>query len=234
MKKIHLLFVVMALIGAGTYVAVSAQDAENKASTRATDAVQEPMQDTGETSQEELFAQSLPAEEEPTMTKAGAYQFSFKSIDGKDMPLSDFAGKVVMIVNTASQCGFTTQYRGLQKLYETYEEHGFVIIGVPCNDFGGQEPGTEEEVKQFVKDTYSVTFPMTSKYSVKGDDAHPFFVWAAKQRKGGFFFSSPKWNFHKFLIDRDGQLYRSYGSQVKPMSDEIKKDIEGLLAKSEG
>ncbi len=233
MKKRYLLFLVMALSGAGTYVAVSAQEANDQHSL-ATDATQELTQEAGEQTQEEPFAQSFPAVEEPTMTKAGAYQFSFKSIDGKDMPLSDFAGKVMMIVNTASQCGFTNQYKGLQELYENYSEQGFVIIGVPCNDFGGQEPGTEEEVKQFVQDTYSVTFPMTSKYSVKGDDAHPFFVWAAKQRKGGFFFSSPKWNFHKFLIGRDGQLFRSYGSQVKPMSDDIKKDIEGLLAKSEG
>lgn len=163
------------------------------------------------------------------LTQANAYQFSFTSIDGKDMPLSDFKGKVILIVNTASQCGFTKQYEDLQKLYETYKDQGFVVIGVPCNNFGGQEPESEDKISAFAKDQYGVTFPLTSKANVKGDDIHPFFKWAVDQRKGGIFFSKPKWNFHKFLIGKNGDLIESFGSQVSPSSDDITDEIEKAL-----
>ena len=166
----------------------------------------------------------------PEMTVAGAYQFSFTSIDGAPMPLSDYAGQVVLIVNTASQCGFTGQYKGLQALYEQYRDRGFVVIGVPCNDFGRQEPGDNAVIKDFARTQYGVTFPLTSKTAVTGDDAHPFFPWAAAQKKGALLQSSPKWNFHKFLLDRHGQVYKSYGSQVSPDDKNLTADIEKLLA----
>ncbi|MGE4314325.1 MAG: glutathione peroxidase [Pseudobdellovibrionaceae bacterium] len=177
------------------------------------------------------FSSHAHAQQEtaPQMTPANAYQFSFQTIDGKDMPLSDYKGQVVLVVNTASQCGFTKQYAGLEKLYETYKDKGFTVIGVPCNQFGGQEPGTGEEIKAFAKNEYGITFPLTAKANVKGDNAHPFFTWAAEQNKGGFLSSSPKWNFHKYLIDREGQLYRSYGSTTAPDDSDLAADIEKLL-----
>ncbi len=175
------------------------------------------------------IAQDKNQPEKLPQTKAGAYQFGFTSIDGKDMPLSGFQDKVIMVVNTASQCGFTKQYEDLQTLYETYKDRGFVVIGVPCNNFGRQEPGDAREIKEFVSEQYGITFPMTQKYDIKGENAHPFFEWASSQKAGGFLFSSPKWNFHKFLIGRDGQLIESFGSQVSPTSDKIKIALEKAL-----
>ena len=162
-------------------------------------------------------------------TPVNAYEFSFQFIDGGDMPLSDFSGRVILVVNTASQCGFTEQYKDLQILYDTYKDQGLVVIGVPCNQFAGQEPWTEQKISEFVSNQYGITFPMTGKAHVKGRDIHPFFEWAKNQNKGGFLFSSPKWNFHKFLIDREGQLVKSFGSQVNPTSSKIKQEIERLL-----
>lgn len=164
------------------------------------------------------------------MTEAGAYQFAFTSIDGAPLPLADFAGQVVLVVNTASQCGFTGQYKGLQALYEQHRDRGFAVIGVPCNDFGRQEPGDESVIKDFTRNQYGVTFPLTAKTPVTGADAHPFFKWAAAQKKGDFLQSAPKWNFHKFLLDRHGQVYKSYGSQVAPDDKGLTADIEQLLA----
>jgi glutathione peroxidase len=135
----------------------------------------------------------------------------------------------VLIVNTASECGLTGQYKKLQELYSEYKNKGLVVLGVPCNDFGGQEPGSEEDIKAFTSDNYGIEFPMTSKYSVKGSEAHPFFVWASEQQKGGFLFSKPRWNFHKYLIDKNGDLYKSYSSKTSPESKELINDIEALL-----
>ena len=163
-----------------------------------------------------------------------AYAFSFTSIVGDPLPLSDFRGKAVLVVNTASRCGFTKQYAGLQKLYETYKDRGLVVLGVPANNFGGQEPGSREEIKKFCEGVFRVTFPMTDKVSVTGDDAHPFYRWAGAQKKGGLIFSSPKWNFHKFLIAPDGTLAGSYGSNVTPDSSELIKGIEALLPVAAG
>ena len=162
------------------------------------------------------------------MSTPNAHQFSFQSIDGEDMLFGDYDGKVVLVVNTASQCGFTGQYKDLQTLYETYKDQGLVIVGVPSNQFGNQEPGDEDEIKNFITENYGITFPMTQKYEVRGDNAHPFFKWAA-QEDPGFLISGPKWNFHKYLIDKNGNLYKSYGSMTKPSSGEFQADIRNLL-----
>jgi glutathione peroxidase len=170
---------------------------------------------------------------ENPMSKAGAYLFSFTSIDGEPMPLIDFAGQVILVVNTASQCGFTKQYKDLQALFERYKDRGFVVIGVPCNQFGGQEPGSETTIKDFAQKQFGVTFPLTMKAEVSGKNAHPFFKWASDQKKGAFLQSSPKWNFHKFLLDRKGNLVKSYGSHFDPDSAEMTNAIEKLLAEKQ-
>lgn len=157
-----------------------------------------------------------------------AYAFSFKTLIGeKPMPLEQFKGNVVLIVNTASQCGFTGQYEGLEKLYTTHKEKGLVIIGVPSNDFGQQEPGNAEEIASFCKLNYGVSFPMASKEVVAGDAAHPFYLWAKKSLGFG---TAPKWNFHKYLLNRQGELVDYFNSTTSPDSDRIKKAIEKALA----
>ncbi len=166
----------------------------------------------------------------PNESQSSAYAFSFTSIDGEAMPLSQYAGQVMLVVNTASQCGFTDQYTALQSLYERYKDRGFVVIGVPCNQFGGQEPGSEAIIKDFTQKQFGITFPLTSKADVSGDNVHPFFAWAAAEKKGGFLQSSPKWNFHKFLIDRHGQLVKSFGSHVEPTDSAMTVEIERLLS----
>ncbi|MDP2192971.1 MAG: glutathione peroxidase [Alphaproteobacteria bacterium] len=156
-----------------------------------------------------------------------AYQFSFNSLNtNKKLNLSDFEGKVILIVNTASKCGFTSQYADLEKLHQAYKHKGLVIIGVPSNDFGGQEPGSNEEITTFCQLNYGVTFPMTQKEKVSGDDAHPFYKWS-KETLG--FGTAPKWNFHKYLINRQGQLIDYFHSTTSPQSDRFKKAIETAL-----
>ena len=157
-----------------------------------------------------------------------AHDFEFTSIDGKPLKLSDFAGKPVLIVNTASECGLTPQYSSLQALSEKYASRGLVVLGVPCNDFGSQEPGTEAQIKSFCSSTYKVTFPMTSKNAVVGQDAHPFYKWAVKQAGGA---AAPKWNFHKYLINGKGELAATFGSRVAPADAEVTNAIEAELAK---
>lgn len=150
-----------------------------------------------------------------------------KDIDGKDVNLAEaYKGKVVLIVNVASQCGYTGQYSGLQELYTSRKDKGLVILGFPANNFGGQEPGSESEIKQFCSSNYSVTFPMFSKVSAKGSDACPLFKALAEDPKGG----SPKWNFTKYLIDRSGNLVAKYDSGTKPMGSELTTKIDELLA----
>jgi glutathione peroxidase len=158
-----------------------------------------------------------------------AFDFTFQSIDGSAMPLSAYKGKVLLVVNTASMCGYTDQYAGLQDLYKTYQAQGLVVIGVPSNDFGGQEPKPENDVLAFAKETYGVTFPMTSKYPVKGAQAHPFYKFAAS--KLGMF-NIPSWNFHKYIVGRDGRMVASFASPVTPESAEVTKVIAGELAKA--
>ncbi|NBX03635.1 MAG: glutathione peroxidase [Alphaproteobacteria bacterium] len=156
-----------------------------------------------------------------------AYDFSFTALMGEEpMPLSAYRGKVLLVVNTASKCGFTGQYEGLEKLYKKYKDKGLVIIGVPSNDFGAQEPGSAEEIVQFCKLNYGVTFPMTSKQVVSGDGAHPFYAWANDVLGFG---SAPKWNFHKILISRDGKAVDYFNSTTSPESESLTAAIEKLL-----
>ena len=157
-----------------------------------------------------------------------AYDYSFKTLIGEEpLPLSQFKGKVILVVNTASHCGFTKQYTGLQKLYDTYRDKGLVILGVPSNDFGAQEPGSADEIAQFCKLNYGVTFPMASKEVVSGDEAHPFYLWARKTLGFG---TAPKWNFHKYLINRHGALVDHFNSTTSPESESLKDAIDKALA----
>lgn len=158
-------------------------------------------------------------------TQGSAYDYSFKSIDGAPMNLADWRGKVLLVVNTASFCGYTKQYSGLQDLWSKYEDKGLVVVGVPSNDFGGQEPKAEGEIKSFCQGAFGVTFPLTEKQVVTGEAAHPFYVWAA-QAGGG----APAWNFHKYLIGKDGKMLRAFTSRVAPTSPEITEAIEEALA----
>ncbi|MBL0317746.1 MAG: glutathione peroxidase [Alphaproteobacteria bacterium] len=158
-----------------------------------------------------------------------AYNFTFTKLrEDKPLPLSDFKGNVILVVNTASKCGFTPQYEGLEKLSNTYKDRGLVIIGVPSNDFGKQEPGTSEEIQTFCRINYGVTFPMAEKEIVTGDKAHPFYRWA---RKTLGIASAPKWNFHKYLIGRNGKLVDYFYSNTKPDAKHLVKAIEEELAK---
>jgi glutathione peroxidase len=156
-----------------------------------------------------------------------ATDFNFTGIDGTPLPLSTFAGKALLVVNTASFCGFTKQYTGLQKLYETYKDRGLVVIGVPANDFGQQEPGTNGEIAQFCQGGFNITFPLTEKVSVTGADAHPFYKWATTVLGAG---AAPKWNFHKYLIAPDGKLISSFSTTVEPTAPKLLEAIEAALA----
>ncbi|MCC7252544.1 glutathione peroxidase [Hyphomicrobium sp.] len=157
-----------------------------------------------------------------------AWDFSFTSIDGKPMPLSDFRGQVLLVVNTASFCGFTKQYEALQALNATYEAQGFAVIGVPSHDFGGQEPKAAGEIKEFCEGMFGVTFPLTDKNVVSGDGAHPFYKWAREELG---WFNAPKWNFHKYLVGRDGKLVTSFFSQTVPDAERLVRAVETELAK---
>src|SRR5688500_5932714 len=155
------------------------------------------------------------------MTGSSIYDFKVKGLDGSTIDLAQFKGKKILIVNTASECGYTPQYAELQKLYDTYGSK-LAVIGFPANNFGGQEPGSNSEIASFCKKNYGVTFPMAEKVSVKGDDAHPLFQYlAGEAKKLGAEDPVIKWNFTKFLIDENGRLIKVYPSKVKPMSDEI-------------
>lgn len=155
-----------------------------------------------------------------------AYDFTFKTLKGDAFPLSGLRGQPVLVVNTASKCGFTPQYAGLQSLWETYGPRGLQIIGVPCNDFGGQEPGNEDEIGQFCQLNYGVGFPMMAKEHTVGPQAHPFFRWVVEQ-KG--FLARPRWNFYKYLISREGALLTYFISATKPESARVKKAIERAI-----
>ena len=155
-----------------------------------------------------------------------AYDYDFASIDGAPMPMSGFKGKAVLVVNTASQCGLTPQYAGLEELWTSYRGKGLVVLGVPSNDFGAQEPGTEDQIKTFCETRFSVDFPMTAKAVVKGEGAHPFYRWA-KAKLGDE--AEPKWNFHKILIGKDGHAIRSFGSRTEPGDPELKAAIDQAL-----
>ena len=164
--------------------------------------------------------------------KSTFYQFleanpnaKVKSIDGKEVDYTQFKGKKVLIVNTASECGYTPQYEDLEKLYQTYKDK-LIILGFPANNFGGQEPGSNEEIKEFCKSKYSVTFPMFEKISVLGDDMAPLYKWLTSKDMNGWNEQQPKWNFNKYLLDENGNLIKYYSSAVIPMSDDIVSQLK--------
>ncbi len=157
---------------------------------------------------------------------ARAYDFVFDSIDGEKLPLNAFRGKVILVVNTASRCGFTRQYKALQSLWSKYRNQGLIVLGIPSNDFGRQEPGNESEIKTFCEVNFNVDFPMTSKVNVKGESAHPFYKWA-RDEMGSI--AIPRWNFHKYLIAADGRLIDWFASTTDPESKRLVSAIEALL-----
>ena len=157
-----------------------------------------------------------------------AYEFSFNSIDGDPLPLAAYKGKPVLVVNTASFCGYTPQYKDLEALWKKYRARGLVVLGVPSNDFGAQEPGAAAEIKTFCATNYHVDFPLAAKEKVLGGDAHPFFRWIVSELGED---AAPRWNFHKYLIGTDGELAGMWPSRVSPLASEIMKEIEAILPK---
>ena len=155
-----------------------------------------------------------------------AHEFTFTSIEGGPLPLETFAGKPVLVVNTASLCGYTPQYKDLEALWRKYRARGLVVLGVPSNDFGEQEPGTEAEIKQFCAVNYGVDFPLARKEKVIGGEAHPFYRWIVAEIGED---AAPRWNFHKYLIGPDGALAGAWPSRVSPLAREITAEIEALL-----
>jgi glutathione peroxidase len=160
-------------------------------------------------------------------TQPVLYSFTMKTIDGKDKNLSEYKGKVLMLVNVASKCGHTPQYKGLESLYEKYKDKGFMILGFPANNFLRQEPGTDEEIQNFCTVNYGVTFDMFSKISVKGDDQHPLYRYLTEESP---FPGSVKWNFQKYLVDRRGTVVEQYAPGTEPTEKEVSAEIEKLLA----
>ena len=155
-----------------------------------------------------------------------AYDFNFKDLEGNNLNLSEYKNKVIIIVNVASQCGFTKQYEDMQKVWEKYQKEGIVMIGVPSNDFGNQEPGNNDEIKNFCESKFGITFPMTEKVAVKGDNAHPFFIWARNNYGKS---AIPKWNFHKIVINKDGKVANTFSSITKPTTKKFINAIEKLI-----
>lgn len=160
-----------------------------------------------------------------TFAASNVHEFTLKTIDGQPAPLSQYKGKVMLLVNVASKCGYTPQYTGLESLYQKYKDRGLVIVGVPANNFGGQEPGTDAEIKTFCTRTYNVTFPMLSKVSVKGEDKTPLYQYLTSENGG-----EVKWNFTKFLVGKDGKVIGRFESKVTPESPEMTQAVEKALA----
>jgi len=158
-----------------------------------------------------------------SMFGASIYDFSMKSIDGKDLPLSTYKGKVVLVVNVASKCGLTPQYTALEALNQKYASKGLVVLGVPANNFGGQEPGTEQEIKTFCERNYKVSFPMTSKVSVTGDDTAPLFKYLTETT------SAPDWNFTKYLVGKDGKVIKRFSPKTTPDAPELTSAIDAAV-----
>lgn len=157
------------------------------------------------------------------LQSVSAHSLSFSAISGGDLPLAQFEGKLLLVVNTASKCGFTPQYQGLEALHQREERHGLVILGVPSNSFGRQEPGTEEQIQSFCSTRYQVSFPMTAKVDIRGKDAHPFYDWI-RARAG--WRGAPRWNFYKYLISPDGDLIDWFSPMTKPLSAKLARAIE--------
>jgi glutathione peroxidase len=158
---------------------------------------------------------------------AGVHEFSAKTLDGKDQPLSDYAGKALLVVNVASKCGFTPQYKGLEALYRKHKDAGLVVLGFPCDQFGHQEPGDEAEIRNFCSLTYDVTFPMFAKIEVNGAGAHPLYRYLKKEATGLLGTEAIKWNFTKFLVDRSGKVVKRYAPTDTPES--LEKDVAAVL-----
>jgi glutathione peroxidase len=173
------------------------------------------------------LAQSLAQATTPTpaMSRPTAYAFSFAGLDGGSIRLALHAGKPMLIVNTASLCGYTPQYTGLQRLWERYRARGLLIVGVPSNDFGGQEPGGAAEIRKTAHDSYGIGFPLAAKAEVKGPAAHPFYRWAALERPG----KAPRWNFHKYLVGRDGRIAAVFSTRTEPTDPRVIAAIEKEL-----
>lgn len=182
------------------------------------------------------FLLLIPAcKEKPSNVKSEAnmknnfHSFTMNDIDGKAVSLSQYQGKVLLVVNVASKCGFTKQYAGLQQLYEKYKDKGFVILGFPANNFGSQEPGTDSEIKTFCSTKFDVTFPMFSKISVKGEDIHPLYQYLTSPEENGEFGKPIKWNFNKFLIGKDGETIARFPSKVAPLDAPILDALQKSL-----
>lgn len=158
--------------------------------------------------------------------KSSGFQFTFDGFDGDPLPLNRFRDRAVLVVNTASECGFTGQYAGLEELWQAYRDRGLTVIGVPSNNFGGQEPLEGEEIKQFCKLNYGVTFPLADRTDVVGRNAHPFYGWALEQAGQK---ARPRWNFHKILLDRNGEITATFASSVEPTSSKVRAAIENAL-----
>lgn len=168
---------------------------------------------------------AAPAAAQIQMSRPTAYSFSFTGLDGKPIRLAENAGKPILVVNTASHCGYTPQYTGLQQLWTRYRERGLLIVGVPSNDFGGQEPGGTAEIMKTAQDQYGVSFPLTAKVEVRGPSTHPFYRWAALERPG----ETPRWNFHKYLVGRDGHIVAAFSTQTDPNDTRVIAAIEREL-----
>jgi glutathione peroxidase len=162
----------------------------------------------------------------PVRAETTAHEFAFPGLEGGALPLADFAGRPVLVVNTASRCGFTYQYEALQALYERYRDRGLVVLGVPSNDFGGQELASEAAVKDFCEVNFGIDFPMTAITRVRGADRHPFYAWAARALGAA---QAPRWNFHKYLVGGDGRLAAAFGTGVEPTSARVTAAVEALL-----
>jgi glutathione peroxidase len=163
------------------------------------------------------------------MSPVTAYAFSFAGLGGEPVRLANYAGKPLLVVNTASLCGYTSQYAGLERLFEKFHGRGLTVIGVPSNDFGEQEPGGPKEIAQTANQEYGVTFPLTAKAEVKGPNAHPFYKWAASERPQ----DTPKWNFHKYLVGRDGHIAAVFATAVEPMDGRVVEAVERELNRTE-
>ena len=168
-----------------------------------------------------LFSMNINAQ-----TNKSAYDFEFNNIDGESLKLSSYRDKVIVVINVASNCGFTKQYNDMQNIWEKYNNKEFVLIGVPSNDFGKQEPGTNKEIKKFCETNFNITFPMTEKTVVIGEDSHPFYQWA-KETYGKK--SIPKWNFHKIIINKSGQIVKTFTSFTNPSSKKFIDELENNL-----
>jgi glutathione peroxidase len=166
-----------------------------------------------------------PVFAQAAMSRMTAYGFSFSGLKGGDIRLADYAGKPLLVVNTASLCGFTPQYAGLEEVWSKFQNRGLVVIGVPSNDFGAQEPGGASDIAHTAEHTYHVSFPMTAKTSVKGPNAHPFYKWAAAERPSDV----PGWNFHKYLVGRDGHITEAFSSRMEPTDTRVVTAIARAL-----